>query len=484
MLKTICVGAGLLACLCTLARAAPTNFIGVNTHQPASDVLDAAKALGVSWVRIDFNWYQVQPTATKTDWSLFDKLINEATKRGLKVFPTLGYGPDWACEADKDGKSNNNVPKAGKYQAFCQAAAARYKGKITHWGLWNEPNLDFFDGTKQQWIDRVVIEGTKGIKAGCPACKVLGPELASIGSDYAVWLADSIKALKQASLMYDIVTWHIYGSFVELNPSWACWSGDLFIHDLDQHRTCLGWHGPLSVREVLVNNKLSNLDVWITETGYKAPISDAKAQANQVTYYRRVLEEQLERSWWTHTFFYEVVDDNAISDKWGMAVRSTAGGAAWPSSYQLKPVWTFVKGVLAKQPALGGSGTDCNDGLDNDGDKLIDYPKDTGCASASDPTETPGTAKPDAGAPDATVPDAGAPDAAVADTATPDAAAATDVSTKTDTSTQQGDGPAAGDQASVGPGDEGCACRLAGSPASPLTLLLALLVVLRAIRRR
>jgi hypothetical protein len=471
--------AGLIAALVGLiapAAAAPTNYLGVNAHQPAGDVLDAAKALGVSWVRIDFNWFQAQPSATKTDWSLFDTLINEAQKRGLKVFPSLGYGPAWASEPDTDGKPHNNVPKVGAYQAFCQAAAARYKGKITHWGLWNEPNLDFFEGTKQQWIDRVVIEGIKGIKAGCPGCKVVGPELASIGSDHAVWLADSLKALKQAGLMYDIISWHIYGSFKELKPGWACWDGDLFHHDLDAHRVCFGLHSPLSVREVLINNKLSNLPVWLTETGYTAPSSDAAKKANQVTYYRRVVEEQLERPWWTHTFFYEIVDDNLISDKWGMAVRTSAG-AAWPGSYQLKPVWSFIQGVLSKQPALGGSGSDCSDELDNDGDKLIDFPADKGCASAADPTETAGST-PDAGPPN---------DAAAQDSAPPsdgpgpgaDGPAPADAAAETDGGA--GDGPTSGE-----PPEEGCGC-VAGRAGADLgagSAALALLVLLVALRRR
>jgi len=391
-----------LLALGSVAQAAPSNFIGVNAHQPQTDVLDGIKDLGASWVRIDLNWFQAQPSATTTpDFSLFDKMVAEATARGLKVFPTVAYGPAWASEPDTDGKPYNNVPKVGEYKKFCQAVAAHFQGKVDHIGLWNEPNLDgFFEGTKQQWIDRIVIEGIQGIKAGCPSCKVLGPELASIGDLYDTWLDDSLTQLKQKGLMYDIITWHIYSAFVETKPGWLCWDGDLFIHDLDQHRVCFGFHGRLSVREVMLKHSLGNLPVWISETGYTAPLGDTAAMANQVTYYRRVVEEQLKRSWWTHTFFYEIVDDNNINDKWGMAVRS-GSSPSYPGSYQKKPVWDLIHNALAQQPALGGTGGDCNDGLDNDGDKLIDFPGDTGCSSAGDPTETAGTIPPDAGPPDA-----------------------------------------------------------------------------------
>ena len=322
------------------ARAVPTHFVGVNAHQPQTDVLDGIKDLGVSWIRIDVNWLQVQPTLGQApDFTALDTIVSQAAARGLSVFPTLAYGPAWASEPDTDGIPTNNVPKIGEYQKFCQAFAAHFQGQLTHIGLWNEPNLDgFFEGTRQQWIDRIVVEGINGIKAGCPACKVLGPELASIGSEYEQWLDDSLTQLEQKGLMYDVITWHIYSGFLETKPGWLCWDGDLFLHDLDQHRVCFGFNGPLSVREVLLKHNLQNLPVWISETGAMAPVGDAAATARQVTYYRRVLEEQLKRAWWTHTFFYEIVDDNTIADKWGLAVRSGAS-PTYPASYQKKPVW-------------------------------------------------------------------------------------------------------------------------------------------------
>ena len=396
------IAAAPIIALATAASAAPTNYMGVNTHQPKDHVLDSVKDLGMSWVRIDFNWNQVEPKQGKFTWSHFDKMINAAHARGLKVFPTIGYGPSWATTDQDSKKGTNDCPKPGLYYKVTKAAAAHYKGKITHWGLWNEPNLGgFCDCTMQQWVDRIVVEGVKGIKAGCPSCKVLGPELASVGNKHAQYLEASIVALKKQNLMWDIITHHIYSSFVELDITLLACTGDTFFNDLDSHRKCmLGpvviYEGPLSPREVLLKHKLGHLPLWLTETGLKAPITDTKKQNNQVTYYRRVMEEQLKRSWWTHTFFYEIIDDNNWPDKWGMATVS-GSNPKYPGSYNKKPVWALMQKVLSKQPRYGGSGTDCNDGLDNDYDKKIDYPADTGCSSASDTTETPGAPKPDTG---------------------------------------------------------------------------------------
>ena len=505
--------------LWTPAGAVPSNYMGVNAHQPKDHVLDGIKDLGMTWVRMDFNWNQMEVTQGKFTWSHFDQMVAAAHARGLKVFPTIGYGPSWATTDQDSKKGSNDCPKPGLYYKITKAAAAHYKGKITHWGLWNEPNLgSFCDCTKQQWVDRIVVEGVKGIKAGCPTCKVLGPELASVGSKHEEYLEASILALQKQGLMWDIITHHIYSSFVELDITLLACTGDTFFNDLDSHRKCmLGplviYEGPLSPREVLLKYKLGHLPMWLTETGLKAPITDTKKQAEQVTYYRRVMEEQLKRSWWTHTFFYEIIDDNNWPDKWGMATIS-GSNYKYPGSYKKKPVWPFMKKVLAKQPKFGGTGTDCDDGLDNDYDKKIDYPADTGCSSASDTTETAGTPAPDSGPPpkpDTGVPptpDTGIPPASdqgappnvdqggsctqvkcptgfhcekgkcVADAKNDSGGAADKGASKADSA------PAADGGEGGAPSDGGCGCGVGGRAAQLPALVVMGIVVLFMLRRR
>ena len=56
--------------------ATPNHYVGVNAHQPSEDVLDAAKDLNVSWIRIDLNWFQAEPARDSYDWTLFDAIID------------------------------------------------------------------------------------------------------------------------------------------------------------------------------------------------------------------------------------------------------------------------------------------------------------------------------------------------------------------------------------------------------------------------
>gem|GEM_PF-3153816 len=379
--------------------AAPSNQIGMNVHHPKPDVLDAAVDLGVDWIRIDFTWGDIQKASTQPpDFAFFDTIVDGALQRGLKVFATVGYVPAWASEADNDGNIYNNAPKQGLYGAFCKAAAQHFLGRIEHWGLWNEPNLSqFYEGSRQLWLARIVVEGLKGIRAGCASCKVMGPELASAKGDYHEWLDDALARLKAEGDMYDVVTHHTYHSFADLEKPWFCWDGALFVHDIDQQRKCFGVSvGNTPIRDVLLKHGLGTVEVWITETGYKAEASHGSDLQKQRTYYRHVLEEQLKRDWWTTTIFYELSDSPQWPDKWGVSARN---GNMYPQDWQLKPVWELLTQVFDHAASFGGSGKECADGLDNDGDGAVDYPADGDCSSSGSMSESV-MAAPDAGVAD------------------------------------------------------------------------------------
>src|SRR5262245_44345986 len=188
--------------------------VGVNAHLPPADALDQARDLHTGWIRIDFNWNIAEANQGQYDWSIFDAVANSAHDRGLHVFASIGYGPAWASvsgDRRADG-AGNDVPDATAYRSFVAAASARYAdGRIEAWGPWNEPNLgDFFEGTRDEWLSNVFIPGVDGIRQGCPGCKVVGPELATIGSAYADYLQ---AALAARGSQLDVVSWHIYAAF-------------------------------------------------------------------------------------------------------------------------------------------------------------------------------------------------------------------------------------------------------------------------------
>ena len=153
------------------------NCVGINTHLVSDDTYEAVAGMGIGWVRIDVNWRDVEPSRGQFWWNEIDRVVNKAGALGLKVFATFAYTPPWASAGNVDGKeSGNDVPKPGLYEAALRAAVQRYRGKVAHWGLWNEANLGgFWEGTSQQYVDLVVKPGADAVHQECPECFTLGP---------------------------------------------------------------------------------------------------------------------------------------------------------------------------------------------------------------------------------------------------------------------------------------------------------------------
>jgi hypothetical protein len=333
--------------------------VGLNVHVPAADLLDLGRAVGVQWVRVDGDWPSLEPSRGRYDWTSLDRVVMQSRGRGLRVFLTLAYTPPWVprvARARADTAPQNDEPQgSAEWTAFVSAAVARYRPMgVTHFGLWNEPNLDSFWETAagvDPYIDKILIPGAQAVRRACPDCRVLGPDLAHLGS-YDAFLD---RVLARARTSFDILAHHIYNGWPETGV--GPFDGDNFVQALERRRASFT---RISLRELLDARGYTG-EVWITETGYRATVGDAAAEGRQATYVRRVLEEQLSRPWWTNTFFYEVTDcgiDQPMCpiDGFGLT-RPTrtlmAGARSFPADYRRKPAYDALRAFLTAHPEFG-----------------------------------------------------------------------------------------------------------------------------------
>jgi hypothetical protein len=406
---------------------ADVNQIGINTHIPAADVVQLADETGAHWIRVDNNWlHQTAPCSDNIGWfTPLDNSVTEAKARGLDVYMTLAYTPQCASLADSDGSPNNDVPNPTLYANYVRQAVAHYRGMgVTHFGLWNEANLDgFFEGSAAQYVSNIVVPGAPAVTAGCADagfsdCKVLGPDLAHVG-DYDVFLEDTLNAMNTAGVDFDIFAHHIYQSHTT-SPL----SGDSFINALEMRRFSFTRRSLMDVLTDTGNATagVPSYEIWITETGYRAqPAIDPGEMTTQESYYMSTIDVQLARPWYTNTIFYEIVDSGDEIDGFGITRRNGGG-------FMLKDAYLALQNRIATDP-----------GFD---------------PTASPPDAGPGGTTADAGPPGPGEPDAG------------------------------GGGPGAGNDAGIGedPADEG-GCAVSGGKPSGALLLLALLLVARCRRR-
>jgi hypothetical protein len=384
------VPAALLFAL-TAPAALGDNAVGMNVHDGRAAFIEACDQAGVTWVRMDANWFALEPSPDDYRWAALDAAVRDARGRGLQVFLTLAYTPSWVPRhGDTDGRSENDVPNgSAEWVDFVSDAVTHYRALgVTHFGLWNEPNLQgFFEGSVDEYAGVLVLPGAAAVRAACADCKVLGPELAHVG-EVDDWLE---AALARTTGAWDIITHHSYNGFPE--TGWHIWEGDGFLNAIESRRFAFTRR---ALREVLDAAGWTG-EVWITETGYRAtPPGDAGEEGLQAIYVRRVLEEQLQRAWWTNSFFYEISDcgpdqPTCTIDGFGL-IRATSGAPGsrtFPGDFRVKPAFGALQAFIQANPAIVGASPppQCGDGVDNDGDGRVDL-ADRGCSGPTDDDES------------------------------------------------------------------------------------------------
>lgn len=311
----------LLASAPSAARAQNVDSpYGINTHLPGPDVLDKTKAAGFDWVRVDFNWVMMEPQRGAYDWAITDQVVQDAAARGLNVFATLAYAPPWS-----NGGQHHAYPATdvNDWTAFVRTVVSRYKGTVKHWGMWNEPNLShFFHGTIDDYVDRILAPGAAAAKAEDPTCFVLGPDLAHLKSaHWERWLRE---VLRKGVQHLDVITHHLY----KRDPA------DFFAN-LDGR--VWFWNGS-NVKRVIERNGGRGKPVWLTETGWTSSSVGEQRQADHLV---GLLDGLQSRPWIEKVFFYEIIDDGTIADRWGLLRPDLSE----------KPSFDAVRRFIATHPA-------------------------------------------------------------------------------------------------------------------------------------
>ena len=306
-MKRILIVVILLVILCPGAGLADVSSpYGINSHIPDSATLNMIQQAGIGWIRIDMNWFQMEPGQDQYNYGFMDNVVNGARARGLEIFATLAYSPAWA-----NGTGNIADPPldTNDWYDFVYDTVNRYKNSIKHWGMWNEPNLDgFFSGSAWQYREWILKPGADAVKAADPSGLVLGPELAHLSSsDWPDFLEDALDV--GAADKIDIITHHCYKG----DTGW-----DIFGY-LDEGAFHWAWDPP-PFMDVLVDLGYDDKPVWLTEVGwYTSEDKGAVSEADQAEYYHQLLWGVHDRGYIEKVFPYEIKDDpTAGVPKWGI----------------------------------------------------------------------------------------------------------------------------------------------------------------------
>jgi len=106
---------------------------------------NSARELKIGWTRVGFHWGVVQVDGPDS-WTpeLSDEQIDEQLAEGREIIGLLIGIPEWAKdEADLPaGLWLEHDDPDNLWASYVREIVTRYKGRIDHWIIWNEPDID------------------------------------------------------------------------------------------------------------------------------------------------------------------------------------------------------------------------------------------------------------------------------------------------------------------------------------------------------
>ena len=227
---------------------------------------------GVTFVRQSFPWQDIEPQPGyyvqngQSSWAKYDFIVDQLGQAGIGIMARVDTIPQWARPATDDLKAYDKGPPQdfNNYANFVGTIAARYKGRINHFQVWNEPNLN------GEWGGKPISPEQYGLllKYTAEKVKAISPTALIVTAGLAQTTEDGVKTNNLSEL--DFID-RLYKSGAK--PYFDILSVmDYGLGDSPEDRRV----GPertnfsrlLLAREVMVRNGDEQKPIWISEYGW------------------------------------------------------------------------------------------------------------------------------------------------------------------------------------------------------------------------
>jgi len=180
-LRFLVVFFALILAVCVLSPAARPAEPGVVadlnwwiTPAEQEKTATAVRELDARWVRLSVQWAYVEPFPSLYDpWQLAetDRAVDLARASGANVLLMIYNAPSWAS-----GSTASNVPRdPADFARFAGSLAARYRGRVAAYEIWNEENYARFwsTGPSPAAYAELLRAAYPAVKEADPAAKVV-----------------------------------------------------------------------------------------------------------------------------------------------------------------------------------------------------------------------------------------------------------------------------------------------------------------------
>ncbi len=261
------------------AENLPTDFIyGYNVHlygegtawQDRNRVLTISKNSEVYWMRQQIAWEDIQADPNTIFWGELDNIVEDAHNQGVNLLISVVRSPNWATP---DG--GNGMPARehfGTFSNFMGQMAARYRGRVQAYQVWNEPNLAVENAGSVASADYYVdmLAGAyDSIKANDPYAIVVSGSPSSTETNDPFEAISDVEFVRQMlsnpNFRADVIGTHpggqnnppdtMYPENVGPNPGWDN-SREFYFRRIQD------------IRDVMVQTGYEEYQIWLTEFGW------------------------------------------------------------------------------------------------------------------------------------------------------------------------------------------------------------------------
>ncbi len=347
------LAAALAAIIFVSIFAFPANAagIGVCTHMSTGREIEptvkAADSVDAPWIRDEIKWNAVEKTIGVLEIPQYASWVDEAREKGMNTLCILCYGnpiyPAGKVTEDEVAAGGNiecALPARDgdpltveddiyfdAYINYVDFVSKEMAGKIDAYEIWNEPDIKIFNAKDATASDYTALlkEAYKTIKKNDPDVIILGGVLAGNTA-----FLDEMLSVGAAEYM-DALSYHYYLG-TKTPESRAKSASD-------------------NIASVVKKHGLTELDLWLTETGWANSLVDEEQQAkyivkNAVFYEDFLKDNNLEGQY----FSYELHNSSAIGDVPGNTDYEGSLGLFY-SDYSPKP---SAKSVTVYNNAVNG----------------------------------------------------------------------------------------------------------------------------------
>jgi hypothetical protein len=248
--------------------AAPDGIpFGVNVRlheEPVGDaprLLDVAKAGGYGWVRQEFPWSSLEPAPGAYEWAAWDRIVDLAQERGLRLIAVVDTSPAWARGNSVVSSPPDDVDS---YARFVGALAGRYRGRLAAIQVWDEPNISPHWGTRYASAS----EYTLLLRAAFVAIRAADPQVTVLAGGLAPTTEQSEWNQSDVTYLEAMYRAGAQGSFDALAAKpYGFWTGP---EDRRVDPGVLDFSRVILLRETMERHGDGDRAIWAVEMGWNA----------------------------------------------------------------------------------------------------------------------------------------------------------------------------------------------------------------------